>query len=109
MDTNLPMSAILKRIFELKRSYAKLPFFEFLRDETIDAADRIAFYPGMAHLILSFGDLNKYVLRKEPTTDEYQARINTHTYEDDHHWRWYLEDFKKLGFDRAAAPTRLMG
>ena len=59
MDTSLRMSAVLSKIFILKRDYAKLPFFEFLRDERIDAADRIAFYPGMAHFILSFGDLNK--------------------------------------------------
>jgi hypothetical protein len=25
--------------------------------------------------------------------------INAHTYEDDHHWPWYLEDFTKLGHD----------
>lgn len=108
MDTTIRMSEVLNKIFNLKRDYAKLPLFEFLRDERIDATDRIAFYPGMAHFILSFGDLNKYVLRKEPAADEYQALINAHTYEDDHHWQWYLEDFKKLGFNRAATPTQLM-
>lgn len=105
---NLRMAPVLKRIGELKRNYAKLPFFEFLRDEEIDAGDRIMFFPCMAYFILSFGDLNKYILRKEPAEDAHQARINTHTYEDDHHWPWYLEDLRKLGFDQMTTPTSLM-
>jgi hypothetical protein len=108
MDTAIKMSAVLTRIFERKRRYANLPFFAFLRDEGIDAADRIAFYPCMAHFILSFGDLNKYVLRQEPAMDEYQDLINAHSYEDDHHWPWYLEDFCKLGFDRLTTPAAWM-
>ncbi|WP_404785335.1 hypothetical protein [Altericista sp. CCNU0014] len=62
----------------------------------------------MAHFILSFGDINQYLLREEPTTDPYQQRVNLHTYEDDHHWPWYLEDFTKLGFDRLCTPTAWM-
>jgi hypothetical protein len=35
--------------------------------------------------------------------------INAHTYEDDHHWRWYLEDFAKLGYDlELQSPTETM-
>ena len=29
--------------------------------------------------------------------DHYQLLVNAHTYEDDHHWPWYLEDLEKLG------------
>lgn len=108
MDKMLRMSAVFTRIVDLKREYATLPFFEFLRDPGIDAAERIAFYPCMAHFILSFGDLNKYVLRREPAQDAHQERINVHTYEDDHHWPWYLEDFNKLGFDTPTTPTACM-
>lgn len=108
MSTNFRMSTVLKRVLELKREYEKLPFFEFLRDDSIDAAERMAFFPGMAYFILSFGDLNKYVLRKEPTVDIYQDQVNAHTYEDDHHWPWYLEDYKKLGFDSLVTPTDFM-
>lgn len=59
----------------------------------------------LAPFILSFGDLNRYVLRVEPTDDPHQAMINAHTHEDDHHWPWYLEDFAKLGYDQQSAPT----
>jgi hypothetical protein len=48
------------------------------------------------------------MLRQEPATDIYQQRVNLHTYEDDHHWPWYLEDFFKLGFDHLCSPTSWM-
>jgi hypothetical protein len=108
METTAQMSTVLTRICALKGHYAQLPFFAFLRDDRRDAAERLAFYPCMAHFILSFGDLNTYVLRQEPAPDAHQARVNVHTYEDDHHWPWYLEDFRKLGYDTPTTPTAVM-
>lgn len=97
------MKPILQYIFQHKRRYADLPFFDFLRDSTRTAHERLAFFPCMAPFILAFGDFNRYVLRSEPTADPHQQLINQHSYEDDHHWPWYLEDFTKLGHD-AAVP-----
>lgn len=91
------MKAVLQHILLRKREYARLPFFDFLRDERVLAVERLSFFPCMASFIMTFGDLNKHVLRVEPTDDPYQKMINAHTYEDDHHWPWYLEDFEKLG------------
>lgn len=96
------MKPVLQHIFKLKRAYAKLPFFDFLRDADLPARERLAFFPCMASFIMSFGDLNRLVLRQEPTDDPYLKMINAHTYEDDHHWPWYLEDFTKLGHDDVA-------
>lgn len=93
------MRIILQHILRRKREYAKLPFFDHLRDDSLPAVERLGFFPCMASFILSFGDLNKHVLRVEPTSDPYQAMINAHSYEDDHHWPWYLEDYVKLGHD----------
>ena len=98
------MTPILQHTLRLKREYARLPFFDHLRDQNLTAVERLAFFPCMAPFILSFGDLNRYVLRVEPTDDPYQAMINAHTYEDDHHWPWYLEDFAKLGHDLEPQP-----
>lgn len=95
------MKDVLKHILRRKRDYAALSFFQFLRDETLTVRDRLSFFPCMAPFILSFGDLNAQVLRVEPPADAYQSMINEHSYEDDHHWPWYLEDFKKLGHDRS--------
>jgi hypothetical protein len=59
----------------------------------------------MAPFILSFGDLNRHVLREEPSDDPYVKMINAHTREDDHHWPWYLEDYAKLGHDDPRRPS----
>jgi Fe-S-cluster formation regulator IscX/YfhJ len=99
------MTPILQHILRRKRDYARRPFFEFLRDDTRSVAERLAFYPCMAPFIMSFGDLNRYVLRVEPSDDPHQRMINAHTYEDDHHWPWYLEDFQRLGHDLPARPV----
>jgi hypothetical protein len=102
------MKPVLQHIFRMKREYSKLPFFEFLRDESMSVRQRLAFFPCMAGFIMSFGDLNRYVLRVEPSDDPHQQMINAHSYEDDHHWPWYLEDFVKLGHDTNTTPAQVL-
>ena len=102
------MRAVMTAIFSAKREYEKLPLFEFMRDDSMTPRERLSFYPCMAPFILAFGDLNKYVMREERSDDPYQKLVNTHTYEDDHHWPWYLEDFAMLGFDKMRATTDTM-
>jgi hypothetical protein len=99
------MREVLAAITERKRAFARLPFFAFLQDESLEPEQRLAFYPCMAHWIMSFADLNKYFLRAEPTADEYQQRVNAFSHEDDDHWQLYLEDFQKLGFDKLYTGT----
>ncbi|HYO62963.1 MAG TPA: hypothetical protein VER08_04830 [Pyrinomonadaceae bacterium] len=94
------METVLAAIEERKRAFARHPFFAFLTDDTLGPEERLSFYPCMAHWIMSFADLNKYFLRADPAGDELQRRVNVYTHEDDDHWRLYLEDFRKLGFDR---------
>jgi hypothetical protein len=91
------MEAVLAAIAEKKEAFARLPLFEFLRDESVEPEQRLAFYPCMAHWIMSFADLNKYFLRAEPAGDELQERVNAYSREDDDHWGLYLEDFETLG------------
>lgn len=99
------MREVLAAITERKEAFARLPFFAFLADESLEPEQRLVFYPCMAHWIMSFADLNKYFLRVEPTTDEYQQRVNAFSHEDDDHWHLYLEDFQKLGFDKLYSGT----
>lgn len=102
------MRTVMQSIFQAKREYARLPLFEFMRDESLSPRQRLGFYPCMAPFILAFGDLNKYVMRDDSSSDPHQKLVNTHTYEDDHHWPWYLEDLTTLGFDRPAATTQVL-
>ncbi|RMG08292.1 MAG: hypothetical protein D6728_14950 [Cyanobacteria bacterium J055] len=55
---------------------------------------------------MGFGELNKYVLRDETSDDPIQKIINKHTYEDDHHWLWYLEDLQNLGMNHSVSFTQ---
>jgi hypothetical protein len=93
------MKSVLDFIEEQKQEFAQLPFFQFMRDESIDPRQRLSWAPWIAPFVMSFGDLNKYIFRQEPSTDRIQNLINIHTYEDDHHWLWFLEDLEKLGFN----------
>ncbi len=93
----------MKKILDLieckKQAYAELPLFTFMQDTQINPKQRLGFAPCMAHFIMSFGDLNKYVFRSENSTNSLQQLVNKHTYEDDHHYPWFLTDLNKLGFN----------
>jgi hypothetical protein len=101
------MKAVMRELAQAKRHYSTLPLFQFLRDEALSPRDRFAFFPAMAPFILAFSDLNRHVFRDESSKDPQQRLINENTYEHDHHWPWYLEDFTKLGFDRTLPMTQL--
>jgi hypothetical protein len=93
------MKEILALIESKKHEFSQLPFFDYLRDRSIPPKQRLAFAPCSAPFVMSFGELNRLVLRDEPTSDPIQTIINKHTYEDDHHWLWFLEDLEKLGLN----------
>lgn len=95
------MKEVLELIQNKKQEFAQLPLFNFMRDKSIDPRQRLAWAPCAAHFIMNFGELNKYFLRVEPTEDPLQIIINKHTYEDDHHWLWFLEDLKHLQLDKS--------
>jgi hypothetical protein len=99
---------ILAFIEKKKCEFSQLPFFEYLHDQSISPRQRLAFAPCAAPFVMSFGELNRTVFRDEPTNDPIQKIINKHTYEDDHHWLWFLEDLEKLGFNSSEPLTKLL-
>jgi len=99
------MKHVLAHIMRRKRAYAALPLFDRLRDGRLPAATRFGFMPGFAFFVMAFGDLNRHVLRQQPAADACQERVNAHTYEDDHHWPWFLEDLETLGWNPPTTVT----
>ena len=94
------MKDLLSYIETEKLKFSQLPFLEFLRNSSPSIRKhRLAFAPCAAPFIMSFGELNSSVLRVEPTTDPIQSTINKHTYEDDCHWMWFLEDLERVGLN----------
>ena len=94
------MEKVLALIENKKQEFASSGLFEFMRDQSIDPRQRLAFAPCIAPFAMSFGEFNKYVFREEPTNDPLQIIVNNHTYEDDHHWLWFLEDLETLGINK---------
>lgn len=102
------MQRLLEFIEQEKQDYAKLPLFAFMQDQTIPPLQRLGFAPCMAHFIMSFGDLNKYVFREKETIHELHHLINKHTDQEDQHWIWFLEDMKQLGFCQSQDFTEVL-
>lgn len=102
------MKHVLKHIMRQKREFARAELFARLKDERLTPRERLAFIPAMAHFIMSFGDLNRYVLRYTDPQNELERAVNTHTIEDEAHWQWYLEDLALLGLDRASSKTEVL-
>lgn len=94
------MKDVLTLIEKRKQEFAQLPFFEYLRNEDNHPRERLSFAPYFAFFIMSFADLNKYILRETSEYDDIQKLVNQHTYEEDSHWMWYLKDLGKLGYDK---------
>jgi hypothetical protein len=95
------MKRALAHIERKNAAFAQHPMFDYLKDESLPARQRLVFAPYMAHFVFSFMDINRFVLRDLSSRDEYQQLVNIHTDEDSHHWPWYLNDLKKLRMDKS--------
>jgi len=93
------MLDIIAFIESKKQEFTKLPLFAFMQDKNLSPSQRLSFAPCMAHFIMSFSDLNKYVFLEHQPQNQIQHIINQHAYEDEEHWSWYLMDIEKLGFN----------
>lgn len=93
------MQPILELIKQKARELDQSGIMNFIRDQSIDPRQRFIFAPIVAPWALSFGDINKFVLRDETSKDPIQKIINTHTQEDDHHWKFFLKDLQTLGLN----------
>lgn len=95
------MKRVLALIEKKKQEFAQLPLFQFMQDKSIDPRQRLAWAACYAPIGMGFTDLSKYVFRKEPPDSKIQEIINNHTYEDETHYVWFLEDLEKLGFNQS--------
>lgn len=94
------MQEVIEFIKSKKEVFSQHPFFQILSDNRLSLPYKLKFMPYMAHFIMSFGDINKYVLPFKTPKDKFEVAINIHAKEDEKHWIWYLEDLKSLNFDK---------
>lgn len=91
------MRRILDQIEKHREELASQPLFKFLSDDNIDGATRLSFAPSMLYYLMGFKDVLR--LLERPAADGKLHRfINAYCGEDAEHWRWYLTDLGKLGY-----------
>ncbi|MDH6108040.1 hypothetical protein P3T36_007648 [Kitasatospora sp. MAP12-15] len=97
------MQEVVGYIEKRRKQYEAHDFFvRLLTDESLSGERRLAWAPSVIPFIMGYSDLNKYVFRKgedDPQVEHLQVLLNAHTYEEDFHWQWLLNDLGKLGAD----------
>lgn len=97
----IDMKEILELICIKGQELRELEIFKFFQDKNLTSKEKMLWVPYFAPFIMGFSDLNKSVFRKEPSNDQLQKIINQHTYEDDSHWMWFLQDVETLGLNKS--------
>jgi hypothetical protein len=93
------MKQVFSYIGDKAHEFAKEPLFHYLRDERIDAAEKLQFVPWAAHFVMTFADLCAFFLPSATPRDRYEELANIHLSEEVMHRRWYLADLAKIGMD----------
>ena len=70
-----------------------------MQDETIPAKTRLSYIPYGVYFIMTFADLNKYLLPNNVSGSPLETIITTHGEEDSKHWAWFLKDMETLGYN----------
>lgn len=102
------MNKISQAIEIQKNEFSKHEFFCHLRNTALTLEDRLSFLPNMSHFIMSFGDINKYVLPFASPKNELEKSINKHALEDSNHWPWYLTDLQQLNMNKNSEFTETL-
>ena len=92
------MADVVRQIDAEREALPEGPLFKWLSDESVDGYRRLSFLPAMLYYLMSFKDVLSTLSRDDPRTD-LEHHINAYCREDADHWRWYLTDLDKLGFD----------
>lgn len=91
------MQRILEQIEKHRAGLQNQPLFRFLSDEAVDGATRLSFTPSMLYYLMGFKDVLRLLERPE-SNEKLHRYINAYCGEDADHWRWYLTDLGKLGY-----------
>jgi hypothetical protein len=93
------MNRILEHIEQHRQVLARHPFLTFVQDQSVEPRHRLEFAPCLAPMTMAFSDLMTLGLRDVASTDEKQKVLNAHTYVDDQHWQYFLQDLDTLGMN----------
>ncbi|MBB6498394.1 hypothetical protein [Pedobacter cryoconitis] len=91
---------------ELKHNFEQHPFFNYIKTSDGPINQRLRFLPEMAHFVMSFSDLNKYVLPFVNPSTDLEIAVNMHALEDANHSMWYISDLDTMGFNENVSTTK---
>lgn len=92
------MKRIIEIIEQKKIQLAEGKLFKWLSDESINGYERLRFSPAMLYYLMGFKDVLGNLQRNDPK-NILEKHINAYCNEDAEHWRWYLRDLEKLGYN----------
>lgn len=84
---------------EQRKELEQHVFYDLISSDCITLKDKLMFAPVMAHFVMNFRDMNKWVIRFDKADNELKSVINGGTIEDETHSRLFLEDWRKLYID----------
>lgn len=93
------MREVTARIGERTEQLRDHAFFRWLHESSCPLDQRFAFSPVLVEFIMGFADMNKWFLSYPEPRNAFHEEINEHTLEDRTHSRWFVEDWKRLGFN----------
>jgi hypothetical protein len=94
----------MKDVFKLIRARStdlsrNVLFTRWLSDDSIAAADRLAFSPMALDFIMGFRDFNRYYVIYPEPRNELEEALNAHAREDETHSLLLLEDWSSMQMD----------
>jgi len=110
------MELVVDHIEKLTDEYKKHKLWSLLDGSYLNTLDNVDpskktalqrlkyFAPTISYFILSFKDVNDFVLPYENPKNSLEKSINTHAVEDATHYRLFIEDWEKLGGDSLLDP-----
>jgi hypothetical protein len=98
------MKIINKHIAVKAEAFLNHPHIQYLQSSDDGSHEKVKIFPYICHWVMSFGDINKYLLKKaDADSDAIEKIINDHADEDAEHWQWFIEDMEKLQTNAASA------
>ncbi|WP_447873020.1 hypothetical protein [Serratia fonticola] len=88
-----------------KQIFSCHEFFKFLKNRTIPLSQRLAFLPNIAHFVMSFSDINKFILPFKNPSNPLEYAVNKHAQEDANHWPWFLNDLQNISLNKPDSFT----
>lgn len=102
------MKTVIPLIRERQNRYREHPFIRFLQDDAISPEERLSYAPFACFFSMTFSEFNRRYIRIAEPTSEHEQALNDHAKEDETHYRWFLEDLERLGYNPVCRLTEAL-